>query len=65
MGMRNHELVSGALCVLIAQLEKGGCHKILDALCQRRLVAYEVKQKLGWYVNVERCSKKILLLHLK
>lgn len=41
MGMKNHELVPGALVATIANLKHGGCHKHLRELCKQRLLSYE------------------------
>lgn len=41
MGMKNHELVPGALAASIANLRYGGVHKLLKELCKHRLVSYE------------------------
>ncbi|KAJ9574599.1 hypothetical protein L9F63_008226, partial [Diploptera punctata] len=41
MGMKNHELVPGALAASIANLRHGGVHKLLKELCKNRLVSYE------------------------
>uniref|UniRef100_A0A023F7X8 Serine/threonine-protein kinase RIO2 n=2 Tax=Triatoma infestans TaxID=30076 RepID=A0A023F7X8_TRIIF len=41
MGMKNHELVPGALAAAIANLRHGGVHKILRDLCKNRLLSYE------------------------
>ncbi|XP_014281362.1 serine/threonine-protein kinase RIO2 [Halyomorpha halys] len=41
MGMKNHELVPGALAAVIANLRHGGVHKILRDLCKNRLLSYE------------------------
>lgn len=41
MGMKNHELVPGALAAAIANLKHGGVHKILKDLCKNKLVTYE------------------------
>lgn len=41
MGMKNHELVPGALAASIANLRHGGVHKLLKELCKHRLLSYE------------------------
>uniref|UniRef100_A0A1B6JEV7 Serine/threonine-protein kinase RIO2 n=1 Tax=Homalodisca liturata TaxID=320908 RepID=A0A1B6JEV7_9HEMI len=41
MGMKNHELVPGALIASIANLRHGGVHKLLKELSKHRLVSYE------------------------
>lgn len=41
MGMKNHELVPGALIADIASLRAGGCHKILKELSRNSLLSYE------------------------
>ncbi|KAL1456922.1 hypothetical protein WDU94_001608 [Cyamophila willieti] len=41
MGMKNHELVPGALAASIANLKHGGVHKILKELCKHKLLSYE------------------------
>ncbi|XP_039284642.1 serine/threonine-protein kinase RIO2 isoform X2 [Nilaparvata lugens] len=41
MGMKNHELVPGALAASIANLRHGGVHKLLRELCKHRLLSYE------------------------
>lgn len=41
MGMKNHELVPGALIVSIANLKHGGCYKILMELTRKKLLSYE------------------------
>ncbi|XP_046400070.1 serine/threonine-protein kinase rio2 [Ischnura elegans] len=41
MGMKNHELVPGALVACIASLRHGGVHKIMKELCKHRLLTYE------------------------
>lgn len=41
MGMKNHELVPGALAAAIANLRHGGVHKILRELCKNKLLSYE------------------------
>lgn len=45
MGMKNHELVPGALVAVIAGLPHGGIHKILRELCKHRLLSYERGKK--------------------
>uniref|UniRef100_A0A8D8Y9P1 Serine/threonine-protein kinase RIO2 n=1 Tax=Cacopsylla melanoneura TaxID=428564 RepID=A0A8D8Y9P1_9HEMI len=41
MGMKNHELVPGALAASIANLKHGGVHKVLKELCKHKLLSYE------------------------
>ncbi|XP_071449811.1 uncharacterized protein RIOK2 isoform X2 [Hetaerina americana] len=41
MGMKNHELVPGALVACIANLRHGGVHKVMKDLCKHRLLTYE------------------------
>lgn len=41
MGMKNHELVPGALVAAIASLKAGGVHKLLRELCKHKLLSYE------------------------
>lgn len=41
MGMKNHELVPGALAASIANLKHGGVHKLLKELCKHKLLSYE------------------------
>ncbi|XP_059062227.1 serine/threonine-protein kinase RIO2 [Achroia grisella] len=41
MGMKNHELVPGALVASIANLRHGGVHKLMKELCKHRLLTYE------------------------
>ncbi|XP_058058327.1 uncharacterized protein LOC131209308 [Anopheles bellator] len=41
MGMKNHELVPGALVAAIASLKAGGVHKLLRELCKHKLLTYE------------------------
>uniref|UniRef100_U5EZM4 Serine/threonine-protein kinase RIO2 n=1 Tax=Corethrella appendiculata TaxID=1370023 RepID=U5EZM4_9DIPT len=41
MGMKNHELVPGALVAAIASLKTGGVHKLLRELCKHKLLSYE------------------------
>lgn len=36
MGMKNHELVPGALVAAIAQIRAGGVHKVLRELSKHR-----------------------------
>lgn len=45
MGMKNHELVPGALAASIANLKAGGVHKLLRELCKHKLLAYERGRK--------------------
>lgn len=49
MGMKNHELVPGALAASIANLHHGGVHKILKELCKHRLLTYERGKKCNNY----------------
>ncbi|XP_050522329.1 serine/threonine-protein kinase RIO2 [Daktulosphaira vitifoliae] len=49
MGMKNHELVPGALAASIANLHHGGVHKILKELCKHRLLTYERGKKYDGY----------------
>lgn len=49
MGMKNHELVPGALIASIASLRHGGVHKILKELSKNRLLAYERGNKFDGY----------------
>lgn len=45
MGMKNHELVSGALAASLANLQHGGVHKLLRDLCKHRLLSFERGKK--------------------
>lgn len=45
MGMKNHELVPGALAASIANLKAGGVHKLLKELCKTKLLSYERGRK--------------------
>lgn len=45
MGMKNHELVPGALAASLANLQHGGVHKLLRDLCKHRLLSYERGKK--------------------
>lgn len=45
MGMKNHELVPGALAASIANLQAGGVHKLLRELCKHKLLSYERGRK--------------------
>jgi RIO-like serine/threonine protein kinase len=47
MGMKNHELVPGALVASIAGLKHGGCHKVLTELVKHKLVSFERSGKRG------------------
>ncbi|KAF5269929.1 hypothetical protein FQR65_LT05728 [Abscondita terminalis] len=49
MGMKNHELVPGALAASIANLQHGGVHKLLRDLCKHRLLSYERGKKFDGY----------------
>ncbi|CAL1300892.1 unnamed protein product [Larinioides sclopetarius] len=49
MGMKNHELVPGALVASIANFKHGGCHKRLLNLTRHRLVAYERGKRYDGY----------------
>lgn len=49
MGMKNHELVPGALAASIANLKSGGVHKLLRELCKHKLVSYERGKKYDGY----------------
>ncbi|XP_025832458.1 serine/threonine-protein kinase RIO2 [Agrilus planipennis] len=49
MGMKNHELVPGALVASIANLQHGGVHKLLRDLCKHRLLSYERGKKYDGY----------------
>lgn len=49
MGMKNHELVPGALAASIANLRHGGVHKLLKELCKHRLVSYERGKRYDGY----------------
>jgi len=49
MGMKNHELVPGALIASIASLRHGGVHKILKELSKNRLLSYERGNKFDGY----------------
>jgi len=49
MGMKNHELVPGALIASIASLRHGGVHKILRELSKNRLLSYERGNKFDGY----------------
>lgn len=45
MGMKNHELLPGALTASIANIRGGGTHKLLRELCKHKLVTYERGKK--------------------
>ncbi|KAK9751977.1 Rio2, N-terminal [Popillia japonica] len=49
MGMKNHELVPGAMAASIANLKHGGVHKLLKDLCKHRLLSYERGKKYDGY----------------
>ncbi|CAD7083076.1 unnamed protein product [Hermetia illucens] len=49
MGMKNHELVPGALAAAIANLKAGGVHKLLRELCKHKLLTYERGKKYDGY----------------
>lgn len=49
MGMRNHELVPGALVNSIATLRFGGCGKILVDLTKHKLLGYERGKRYDGY----------------
>uniref|UniRef100_A0A023GCV8 Serine/threonine-protein kinase RIO2 n=1 Tax=Amblyomma triste TaxID=251400 RepID=A0A023GCV8_AMBTT len=49
MGMKNHELVPGALVASIANLKHGGCHKHLRELCKQKLLSYERGKRYDGY----------------
>jgi len=49
MGMKNHELVPGALIASIASLRHGGVHKILKELSKNRLLSYERGNRCDGY----------------
>jgi len=49
MGMKNHELVPGALIASIASLKHGGVHKILKELSKHRLLSYERGNRYDGY----------------
>ncbi|XP_063696316.1 uncharacterized protein LOC134827552 [Culicoides brevitarsis] len=49
MGMKNHELLPGALCASIANIRGGGVHKLLRELCKHKLVTYERGKKYDGY----------------
>ena len=49
MGMKNHELVPGALVCSIASLKAGGTHKLLKEMCKHKLVTYERGKKCKFY----------------
>uniref|UniRef100_A0A0K8TS42 Serine/threonine-protein kinase RIO2 n=1 Tax=Tabanus bromius TaxID=304241 RepID=A0A0K8TS42_TABBR len=49
MGMKNHELVPGALVASIANLKAGGVHKLLKELCKHKLLSYERGKKYDGY----------------
>ncbi|XP_055637538.1 uncharacterized protein LOC129776129 [Toxorhynchites rutilus septentrionalis] len=49
MGMKNHELVPGALVAAIASLKAGGVHKLLRELCKHKLLTYERGKKFDGY----------------
>lgn len=50
MGMKNHELVPGAMAASIANLQHGGVHKLLKELCKHRLLSYERGKKCMYFV---------------
>lgn len=49
MGMKNHELVPGALVAAIASLKAGGVHKLLRELCKHKLLSYERGKRFDGY----------------
>jgi len=49
MGMKNHELVPGALIASIACLRHGGVHKLLKELSKHRLLSYERGNRCDGY----------------
>ncbi|XP_040577206.1 uncharacterized protein RIOK2 [Lepeophtheirus salmonis] len=49
MGMKNHELVPGALVAAIASVKSGGVHRILRELSKHRLVQYERGKRYDGY----------------
>uniref|UniRef100_A0A2L2XY64 Serine/threonine-protein kinase RIO2 n=1 Tax=Parasteatoda tepidariorum TaxID=114398 RepID=A0A2L2XY64_PARTP len=49
MGMKNHELVPGALIASIANLKHGGCHKRLMEVTKNGLAAYERGKRYDGY----------------
>lgn len=49
MGMKNHELVPGALVAAIASLKAGGVHKLLRELCKHKLLTYERGKRYDGY----------------
>lgn len=49
MGMKNHELVPGALIASIANIKGGGVHKLLKELCKHTLLTYERGKKFDGY----------------
>jgi len=49
MGMKNHELVPGALVSSISSLRDGGVGKLLHNLCRQRLAAYERGKRFDGY----------------
>lgn len=53
MGMKNHELVPGAMAASIANLQHGGVHKLLKDLCKHRLLSYERGKKCKDYNYVD------------
>ena len=49
MGMKNHELVPGALVTSIGHLRGGGTSKVLHSLCRHKLLAYERGKRYDGY----------------
>uniref|UniRef100_A0A336LMA8 Serine/threonine-protein kinase RIO2 n=1 Tax=Culicoides sonorensis TaxID=179676 RepID=A0A336LMA8_CULSO len=49
MGMKNHELLPGALTASIANIRGGGTHKLLRELCKHKLVTYERGKQYDGY----------------
>ncbi|KFB45302.1 AGAP001526-PA-like protein [Anopheles sinensis] len=49
MGMKNHELVPGALVAAIASLKSGGIHRLLRELCKQKLLSYERGKRYDGY----------------
>uniref|UniRef100_A0A182IKD3 Serine/threonine-protein kinase RIO2 n=1 Tax=Anopheles atroparvus TaxID=41427 RepID=A0A182IKD3_ANOAO len=49
MGMKNHELVPGALVAAIASLKSGGVHRLLRELCKQKLLTYERGKRFDGY----------------
>lgn len=59
MGMKNHELLPGALTASIANIRGGGTHKLLRELCKHKLVTYERGKKCK-YTKLSGCFSNFI-----